>query len=464
MNPTKKYTIKWNKQNLTAEVTGETVVELRKVIFQQTLVEPDRQKLLFKGKVLEDSNRLADIQDNSTITLMGTPSGNIYQHSNKVIFVEDLSQEEKTKLLREKGEDIVFGLSNLGNTCYLNSVVQVIGRVPEIRNSLKNYVVKSSSNDMKYALVKALGNTYLSLDKASDSVVPNQLVQIIKMVNPMFAESDRGVPRQQDADECFQLILSNIKECLKNESKDEKFSNNLIDELFGVEVEIHYTNLEEPTETKKKKEILNKLICYIDTQTSELVQGLKLSQNENVDLFSDCLNRNAIFQKTQYLNRLPPYLTVQFMRFFWKKGNVETGAKEGKAKILKSVLFSKIIDIYDICSDSTKELLNLGRDIETKLLKDDKNFRIDRVETSENMIPTGRYQLVGIVTHQGRSSDSGHYIGWVHRKDDKWTKYDDDNVSTVNTNEILELKGGGDWHMAYICLFKRLEVPFTSLE
>lgn len=195
-----------------------------------------------------------------------------------------------------------------------------------------------------------------------------------------------------------------------------------------------------------------------------MVQGLKLSQNENVDLFSDCLNRNAIFQKTQYLNRLPPYLTVQFMRFFWKKGNVETGAKEGKAKILKSVLFSKIIDIYDICSDSTKELLNLGRDIETKLLKDDKNFRIDRVETSENMIPTGRYQLVGIVTHQGRSSDSGHYIGWVHRKDDKWTKYDDDNVSTVNTNEILELKGGGDWHMAYICLFKRLEVPFTSLE
>ena len=109
-------------------------------------------------------------------------------------------------------------------------------------------------------------------------------------------------------------------------------------------------------------------------------------------------------------------------------------------------------------------MLNLGRDIETKLLKDDKNFRIDRVETSENMIPTGRYQLVGIVTHQGRSSDSGHYIGWVHRKDDKWTKYDDDNVSTVNTNEILELKGGGDWHMAYICLFKRLEVPFTSLE
>ena len=162
------------------------------------------------------------------------------------------------------------------------------------------------------------------------------------------------------------------------------------------------------------------------------------------------------------LNRLPPYLTVQFMRFFWKKGNVETGAKEGKAKILKSILFSKIIDVYDLCSDSTKELLNLGREIETKLLKEDKNFRIENVEKTNNMIPTGRYQLIGIVTHQGRSSDSGHYIGWTHKKDEKWTKFDDDTITTVNMSDILELKGGGDWHMAYICVFKRLEVPFTE--
>ena len=379
MNSTKKYNIKWNRENIQLEMGGEFVSDLRNTIFEKTLVEPDRQKLLFKGKVLENTTRLSEIPDNSTITLMGTASGNVYQNTNKIVFVEDLTLEEKVKLLREKGEDIVHGLANLGNTCYLNSVVQVIGRVPEIRNSLKKLSEKPQMNNINTALPVALGHTYQELDTASDSIVPRQLVQVVKMINPMFAESDRGVPKQQDADECYQLILSNIKDSLKNETSEEKFSNNLIDELFGVEAEIKYENVEELSEKKIKKETLNKLICYIDNQTTELVQGLKLSQKENVELYSDVLGRNAFFQKTQYINRLPPYLTIQFMRFFWKKGNVETGAKEGKAKILKSVLFSKIIDIYDLCSDSTKELLNLGRDIETKLLKEDKNFRIDKI-------------------------------------------------------------------------------------
>lgn len=462
MNSTRNFNIKWNKDNIPIQITGENIGDLQKAIFEKTMVEPDRQKLLLKGKFLSNETRLSDISENSIITLMGTPSGNTYQNTNKITFVEDLTPDEKAKILRERGEEIVHGLVNLGNTCYLNSVTQVIGRVPEIRNALKNYSTNNQVRNVSQALPVALGNTFKALDTASDSVTPSQLVQTIKMLNPMFAEADRGVPRQQDADECFQIILSNIKEQLKNENADEKFSNNLIDELFGIEVDVLYQNAEEYSEKKNKKEIINKIICYIDNQTTELVQGLRQSQKENVDLYSDILGRNSIFQKTQMINRLPPYLTVQFMRFFWKQGNEETGAKAGKAKILKSILFSKIIDIYDLCSDTTKELLNLGREIETKMLKEDKNFRIDNVEKTNNMIPTGRYQLIGVVTHQGRSSDSGHYIGWTHKKDDKWTKFDDDSITTVNMSDILELKGGGDWHMAYICVFKRLEVPFSE--
>ena len=114
----------------------------------------------------------------------------------------------------------------------------------------------------------------------------------------------------------------------------------------------------------------------------------------------------------------------------------------------------------------TKELLNIGRKIESKLLKDDKDFKVENVKREEGKeyVPTGRYQLISVLTHQGRSSESGHYIGWVHKKDDKWLKYDDSEVTMVTTNEVLELKGGGDWHMAYICFFKQLEVPLMEVE
>ena len=73
-------------------------------------------------------------------------------------------------------------------------------------------------------------------------------------------------------------------------------------------------------------------------------------------------------------------------------------------------------------------------------------------------LDTGCYQLVGVVTHKGRSADGGHYIGWVHASGDDWLQCDDDIVTVVKTDDIMMLKGGGDWHTAYLCFYRKLEV------
>lgn len=101
---------------------------------------------------------------------------------------------------------------------------------------------------------------------------------------------------------------------------------------------------------------------------------------------------------------------------------------------------------------------------------------------------SGYYDLQAVLTHQGRSSSSGHYVGWVKRKEgnhshphrnltvsthrcsgtdrfllplpDEWIKFDDDKVSVVSPEDILRLSGGGDWHIAYVLLYgpRRLEI------
>ena len=65
-----------------------------------------------------------------------------------------------------------------------------------------------------------------------------------------------------------------------------------------------------------------------------------------------------------------------------------------------------------------------------------------------------------IVTHKGQSADSGHYIGWVRQAENPnfWWKYDDDEVTEVDTEEIMRLKGGGDKDMTYM-VFYRYKMP-----
>lgn len=47
--------------------------------------------------------------------------------------------------------------------------------------------------------------------------------------------------------------------------------------------------------------------------------------------------------------------------------------------------------------------------------------------------------------------------------DNAWWKFDDDTVTRVKDDDILRLDGGGDWHMAYICLYRAIWVPKVTL-
>ena len=66
------------------------------------------------------------------------------------------------------------------------------------------------------------------------------------------------------------------------------------------------------------------------------------------------------------------------------------------------------------------------------------------------------------VCKQGRSADGGHYISWIKKDNGQWYKFDDDKVMEVKEDEVKKLYGGGDWHMAYICLYKKSPVVLGS--
>lgn len=73
----------------------------------------------------------------------------------------------------------------------------------------------------------------------------------------------------------------------------------------------------------------------------------------------------------------------------------------------------------------------------------------------------GVYDLWAVLSHQGRSSDGGHYISFVRQSDDEddWLEFNDDKVSHRNAEDVRKLSGAGgvDWHIAYlVCVPKQL--------
>lgn len=85
------------------------------------------------------------------------------------------------------------------------------------------------------------------------------------------------------------------------------------------------------------------------------------------------------------------------------------------------------------------------------------------VEGGESTAETGLYELIGIVTHKGRSADSGHYMAYVRQSNSNgWWLFDDDKVSETTTEDVLKLKGGGDRDMAYLCFYRKKSIHSTS--
>ena len=234
------------------------------------------------------------------------------------------------------------------------------------------------------------------------------------------------------------------------------------------------------------------LKCNIDANVNHLAEGLKLALNESREKNSEALGRMADWEGQSKITALPPWLTIQKVRFFYKAD------VQQKAKILRKVGFPIVLDTFDMCSESLLEELAPARAawkrvederVQRKNLGDAKRQKteqpamevdggeaapaggdgaeqeqdIEEVLRENAGRPTGRYELTAVLTHKGRSADSGHYVAWCRQenapKGQEWVLYDDDELTPKSEEEIIALCGGGDWHMAYILLYRAQKVP-----
>lgn len=453
---------------------SDTGLALKQKIQGLTQIPIDRQKILIKGGKLNDDSVLSQLNINTKMPIMvlGTPDKDlpICKPTNQV-FLEDLNQNQLVKISPDPS-----GLVNLGNTCYLNSSLQSIFQVKEIADKVDAYSGKSNP------VVSTLKSIFGAMRKKQENVNPTLFLMQFRANFPQFAEQEQGFYKQQDAEEAFSQLLTVL-----NAEFD-------VEDLFRVDFKTETKCLALPDEEVTKGfESMNKLACHIDIKTNFLRDGLLNGLKDRLEKHNETLGQNAEYEVSKTITRLPKYLAVHFVRFFWKRDTNK------KSKILRKVQFPFELDLAEMLDESIKQDKVSIRDKLHKIEKDNQELvrdfkkakkdssltpqqqqeedelKIESIKsrfqddfagilpagfsfdtTTEN--PSSVYELSAIITHQGSSADSGHYQAFVrdeHDLDgDKWWKFNDNKVSTVGRDKIEQLAGGGESDSALILFYK----------
>ncbi|KAJ1665563.1 hypothetical protein IW140_004052 [Coemansia sp. RSA 1813] len=303
------------------------------------------------------------------------------------------------------------GLSNLGNTCFLNSVLQCLTYTPPLAEYLLTREHSSSCRAGDNCILCRFENHVArALSKRENSTIaPKSIVGRLKMI-----AKHMRVGRQEDAHEFLRFLIESIQRSLMHgidPKIDQRIQETtLMHRVFGgyLQSQVHCTHCGYDSNTFEPALDINLDIqagSHIAKALRSFVRPETLTRDNRYKCEKCGKLVEAIKQTTVY--RLPRILTLQLKRFSAFGG-----------KINRYVEFPLTLDMRSYVSKSS-------------------------LEREPCM-----YSLYAVLVHSGGTARSGHYFCFVKSPAGVWYELNDSMVHQVSERTVLK-------QSAYLLFYER---------
>lgn len=146
------------------------------------------------------------------------------ENERQTRLAELLEEERKGKEIKPKG------LNNLGNTCFLNAVLQNVARLSALRSYFLSQSMPTGEQGLTLSLRVFFHTMWLLQDSNNNSTIrPNKLLDLLGTHSSRF----RGF-EQQDAHEALRALLESLMEeaSTMNNTEDTTNSRSWVDDIF----------------------------------------------------------------------------------------------------------------------------------------------------------------------------------------------------------------------------------------
>jgi ubiquitin C-terminal hydrolase len=311
------------------------------------------------------------------------------------------------------------GINNLGATCAINSIIQIICRSDYLRNTILNANVHDE--------------TFTAHLKEILDLIHNQNKSLhpVKFINK-FYEKFKGVfnPYEQiDINELWFYIYEKINE---ETSIKKNIPNNYsnIDEEHDYKINLLNNNCESELSKLVQGSFINIIQCY---NCNNISYSFEPFINIALDITED--------DKLSIADLFIKFMTNEFReKDDWKcdKCNEKHSyMKSRRIWKLPKVLFMSLNRFKDINNKNNKEIF----------INDNIIFNSGSIVKSKEDI---KYDLQGISLHNGNLS-GGHYTALCNMKNGCFHLFNDNNISVIKTTDLFPLLKNNS---AYLILYE----------